>query len=224
MRRDVNTRVDGTEAMVVRPGLGRRPWGSALLAVAALAFFPSCGGGGGGGGDAGNPGGGPPTFTKSATASATDVITLEGTPVTDNQLQLDVYVGGTTATNVTGFIFDLLLSNSAVVSQVMSSAAGDALSGTVAVSAAKTTGSRITVGVAKQAPSTGNQVSGKKKICTLLLKTAKGTTTVKFVGAPPSTSNTDALVCDDTSATCSTTVGRITTVTYDAQSATITQP
>ncbi len=223
MRRDVGTMMASTEAMTNdRPAFGRRPWGTALLAVAALALFPSCGGGGGG--DTPSPGGGgPPTFTKSSTASALDVITLEGTPVTDNQLQLDVYVGGTTATNVTGFIFDLLLSNSAAVSQVMSSAPGDALSGTVVVNAAKS-GQRINVGVVKQGPAAGNQVSGKKKICTMLLKTVKGTTTVKFVGTSPSTSSTDALVCDDTGAVCTTTVGRITSVTYDAQSATITQP
>jgi hypothetical protein len=199
----------------------RRDWGVIALATVALVAFPSCGGGGGGGG---STGGGQPTFTASGTAATQNLVTLAGAPVTDNQLSLSVNYTGPSTENVCGFAFDLLLANGAVVQQVLSAAAGGTLptagGGSWSAVAAKSGTQRITVGVSKMGGTCEAFAAGTTKIATILIKTQTGSTTIKFVGATPSVSATDAAACGADSCVG----GKLGSITFDSVSGTITQP
>jgi hypothetical protein len=206
---------------VTRRRISRRGWGVIALATVVLVAFPSCGGGGGGGTGSG---GGRPAYTASATTTAQNLVTLAGAPVTDNQLELDVNYTGPTTETVCGFAFDLLLANGAVVQQVLSSAAGGSLptagGGSWSAQAAKSGTQRITVGVSKMGGTCETFAAGTTRIATILIRTQTGSSTIKFVGAAPSTSSSDAAACGADA--CAG--GKLTSINFDSLTGTITQP
>ncbi len=181
----------------------------------ALGTLASCGGGGGG--DDTAPTATPPTFSPSATAPAANLVTMTGSSTNNTTLELRVNIGGpTTSQDIFGFAFDLLLSDPSLV-QVGTPSAGDALTGTVSA-LASLQGSRITVGVTKQAPATGNGVAGASAVVVRIpLRTLKkGSTTIRFVGSTPSTSAADAAALDSTAT-------KINSITFDAGAGTLRQ-
>lgn len=197
------------------PQRRRRPSTVLLTLLVCTLVSWACGGGGGGGDSAPPPV--PPTFTPSSTTPAANLVTMTGNSTGSNQVELQVNLGGpTTAQNIYGFAFDLLLSNPSLV-QVVSATAGDALSGDKTASAALN-GSRITVAVSKFNQAAGNGVPGTNAVVVrLVLRTlTQGSTTLRFVGSTPSTNAADAAALDPNAA-------KINTVTFDSASSTLTQ-
>lgn len=191
---------------------------AALGLVVALGTLASCGGGDGGGSTTPPPT--PPSYTASPTAPAANLVTMIGSVGSNNTLELIVNLTGpTTANNIYGFAFDLLLSDPSLVA-VNGASAGNALSdgpsGKAATAALN--GNRITVGVSKLGDDAGNAATtGTSTVVRITLRTLKqGSSTVRFVGSTPSTSHADAAALDPNQA-------RIPTIQFDAASGTIAQ-
>ncbi len=181
------------------------------LCIVASTLIVACGGGGGGGSTP-QPPVSPPVFVASPTqVLANTVVAAASSAVDDNNIDVHIRVGSTGATEVHAFTFDILLSNSAMITGVQA-IAGDALTNTE--SAAGLADGRIWVGVTRK-EATGQAISATKTLVTLRLRvsTTAGSTNLTIQETTPDP--------DDAALTASET--KIPTITFDTANARVTR-